>query len=326
MLESKKLHLRGLVGQTRGASSTTSKKKQKKEEAKHRVVDVAICILCTGELLCADIWAEYLATARAQGVTLDVYLHVSEGSPTLGAWCEANGVRRTAAVATGWATPAVTTAIMRLFDAALGTGTAEEAARVVKAKKGKAPPHAAHAVLVSQSSIPLIAPKLLAARCAQLGLACAFHSLAADKVSADLRTKYTDAKLLAAHTFCVMSASGWHTIHAAQAPHWEPFCAAHPAAAAHPPTNALAMDEVFLSSMARMHGVPIETSTYLHFTRWNSDASRGDFCDAAFCKASLPRMLAEKRYWFGRKFREQQDDGGGLLVQTALRKAGVLLL
>ena len=167
---------------------------------------------------------------------------------------------------------------------------------------------------------------MLAARCAQLGRACAFHVLEADKVSATLRARYPAASLLlAAHTFCVMSASGWHTIHAAQAEHRDALSASHPAAAAHPPTNALAMDEVFLSSMARMHGVPIETSTYLHFTRWNSDASRGDFCDAAFCKASLPRMLAEKRYWFGRKFREQQEDGE-LLVQTALRKAGVLLL
>jgi len=292
-------------------------------EAKHRVVDVAICILCTGELLCADIWAKYLTTARAQGITLDVYLHVSECSSTLAAWCEANGVRRTAAVATGWATPAVTTAIMRLFDAALGTGTAQEAADVVRAKKGKAMPRAAHAVLVSQSSIPLIAPKLLAERCAQLGPACAFHSLAAEKVSAELRVKYTDAKLLAAHTFCVMSASGWHTIHAAQAPYWDAFCAAHPASGAEPPTNALAMDEVFLSSMARMHGVPFETSTYLHFTRWNRDASRGMFCDAKFCKSSLPFMLSQKSYWFGRKFQEQED--GELLVQTALRKAGVLL-
>jgi len=308
--------------------------RQRKTKGKRRPqpprVAVAICILCTGELLCPDTWARFFATARAQGITLEVYLHVSECSPALAAWCTAHDVQRTTAIPTVWASPDVTRAIMALFDAALGTGTAAEAGVIKRARKGLLVfSRPGHALLVSQASIPMIDPTTLALRCAQLGTACAFHCLAVDKVADSLRAHYGDANVCAAHTFCAMSGSGWHTIRSHAEEHWSRFCAAHPAAASKPPANALAMDEVFLSSLARMYAVPITRDPYLHYTRWNTDASRGIQCDAAWCSGILPGMLSASmttRYWFGRKFEEKAEGGVvGSSLKRVLTAARVLL-
>lgn len=235
---------------------------------------VAICFLIVGDILCKDVWHEWLSNSD-----FIITCHAKNCPQKTRDWLEAHGATIVEEVATEWGKPSIAVAMRSVFSAAFKRG-------------------AQHACLVSQASIPFVSAQKLTRMCSLLKDTSAFKLRISQKIAAPLLKKYKSIR--PAEQFCVLSAAGFRAVDMAWDTYFKEFSRYH-SNIFESHESLMAMDEVFFPAMLHILNQPIENRG-VTYSLWETGGSRAAVVTKAFVKQSLPAILQSKVYLFGRKF------------------------